>query len=429
MPGPELFDYLIVGGGLAAVSAVDGILEVHPDSRIALITEESDPPYQRPPLSKEFLQYADVPRSLLYVKPEDWFDQHANLRLVVRQKAMELDPRGMTVTSARGNVFGAPRILIATGGRARLLDVPGHDLEGIFRLRTVEDSEAIRDAAIAGSRAVLVGAGFVGMELAASLTSHDIASVVVEEQGQVWTRLLPGDLSRWMRAHYEKRGVSFRLDATVERFVGRGRVEAVEVGAESITCDFAVVAVGMTPCDGIAADAGLAVADGIRVDAFGETSHPHIYAAGDVARFPDPVFGDHSRVEHWEHAREHGRLVGRNMAGDREPYDLVSHFFSRAFDLSLDAVGWPTLADETMVWGKAGDGPCVTFGIAEGRLCAVVMLDASQELEAARALVRARAPAALIDDFSGRDTVSLRDLADAATEHRDRNPETGDSDE
>ncbi len=429
MPGTELFDYLIVGGGLAAVSAVDGILEVDPGSRIALVTEEAEPPYQRPPLSKEFLQYPDVPRSLLFVKPEDWFEQQANVELVARQKALELDPRGMTVTSARGNVFGAPRILLSTGGRARHLDVPGYDLDGIFTLRSVEDSEAIRDAAIAGSRAVLVGAGFVGMELAASLTSHDVTSVVVEEQERVWTRILSPDLSRWMRAHYEERGVSFRLGSAVARFVGRGRIEAVEVGAESIACDFAVVGVGMTPCDGIAGDAGLAVADGIRVDAFGETSHPHIYAAGDVARFPDPVFGGHTRVEHWEHAREHGRLVGRNMAGEREPYDLLSHFFSRAFDLSLDAVGWPALADETMVWGEPGEGPCATFGLLKGRLCAVVLLDASAELEAARVLVGARAPATLIDDFSGRDSVSLRDLAAAATEYRDRHPETGDSNE
>lgn len=423
MPGPARFDYVIVGGGLAAASAVDGIREVSRTATIALITDESDPPYQRPPLSKEFLQYEDVPRSLLYVKPEGWYGQQDGVELVTRQRVLELDPKDMAVTTARGNVFQASRILLATGGRARRLDVPGHDLAGVFTLRTVEDAEAIREAATAGSRATLVGAGFVGMELAASLMSHDVRATVVEIRDRVWAGLIPPDLSRWMRDHYEGRGVSFRLNSGVTRFVGHGRVQAAEVAGESISCDLAVTGIGMVPADAIASDAGLAVDGGILVDRFGESSHPHIYAAGDVARFPDPVFGGHTRVEHWEHAREHGRLVGRNMAGAGEPYERVSHFFSRAFDLRLDAVGRPAMADETLVRGQPGRGPCAALGVSGGRLCGVVLLDATEELEAARALVRARAPAELLRDVIGRDSVPLRELADRATEYRDRDPE------
>lgn len=429
MPGPRSFQYLIVGGGLAAASAMDGIREVDPTGSIALVTDESEPPYQRPPLSKEFLQVPDVPRSLLYVKPEGWYSEQEHLELVTKQRVMVLDPAAMTVTTARGNEFRASRILLATGGRARRLDTPGYELQGVFSLHTVEDSEAIREAAMAGSRAVLVGAGFVGMELAASLCSHDVESTVVEKLERVWAQVLPPDLSRWMRAHYEERGVCFRLGASVERFLGRGRIAAVEVGGERIPCDFAVVGVGMDPCDGVAADAGLAVADGIRVDAFGETSHAHIYAAGDVARFPDPVFGGHTRVEHWEHAREHGRLVGRNMAGEREPYELLSYFFSRVFDLSLNVVGRPALAEETVLWGRPGEGSCAVFGLSQGRVCGVVLLDAPAELEAGRVLVRERVPVALLHDARERDTLSLRDLADRATQTRDRDPGTGDSNE
>jgi NTE family protein len=206
-------------------------------------------------------------------------------------------------------------------------------------------------------------------------------------------------------------------------------VEAVEVGAELLPCDLVVVGVGMDPCDAIARDAGLAVADGILVDTFGETSHPHIYAAGDVARFPDPVFAGNTRVEHWEHAREHGRLVGRNMAGEREPYELLSYFFSRVFDLSLNAIGRPAQVDETVVWGEPGEGPCAAFGLSEGRLRAIVLLDAPDELEAGRALVRERVSAQLLYDVMRRDEISLRDLARSATEYRDRDPGTGDSNE
>ncbi|NNK48264.1 MAG: FAD-dependent oxidoreductase [Gemmatimonadetes bacterium] len=429
MPGPSDFDFLIVGGGLAAASAVDGIREIDPTSTIALISDESEPPYQRPPLSKEFLQYADVPRSLLYVKPEGWFAQQDRVELFTRQKALHLNATTMTVTTARGGEFRGSRILLATGGRARRLQVPGRDLEGVFTLRTVEDSEAIRAAGLSGARCVLVGAGFVGMELAASLASHDVESTVIEGQSRVWAAILTSELSSWMRAHYESKGVSFRLGESVGRFMGSERVEAVSVGGNVLECDFAVVGVGMEPCDGIAEDAGLAVADGIRVDAFGETSHPHIYAAGDVARFPDPVFGGHARVEHWEHAREHGRLVGRNMAGAGEPYERLSYSFSRVFDLSLDAVGRPAMSDETTTWGEPGEGPCAAFGFREGRLCGIVLLNAPLELESARTSVRGRIPRELFDVAGGRDEVSLRNLAELAAEYRDRNPATGDENE
>jgi 3-phenylpropionate/trans-cinnamate dioxygenase ferredoxin reductase subunit len=285
--------------------------------------------------------------------------------------------------------------------------VPGADLERVFTLRSVEDAEAIRDAATEDSRAVLVGAGFVGMELAASLTSRGVRSTIIESTDRVWARSLPPGLSDWMRRHYEAKGVSFRLNSAVERFEGSTRLGSVRLGSESIGCDFAVVGIGMEPCDGIAADAGLAVEDGIRVDAYGETTHPHIYAAGDVARFPDPVFEGHARVEHWEHAREHGRVVGRNMAGAREPYDLLSHSFSRVFELSLDVVGRPAQSEEVTVWGTPGEGPCVTFALSGGRLCGIVLLDAPGQLEAARALVGQRLPSARLDDEAVKDPTSL----------------------
>ncbi len=410
---------MIVGGGLAAASAVDGIRELDPSGSIALVTDEPEPPYQRPPLSKEFIQYPDVPRSLLYVKPEGWFEEQDGIELVTRQKVLVLDPADMSVTTARGNEFRAPRILLATGGRARQLDIPGSDLPGVFALRTVEDSEAIREAAISSTRAALIGAGFVGMELAASLTAHDVSSTVVEKLDRVWAGVLPPELAAWMRIHYEGRGVTFRLGSTVERFVGSDWIEALVVEGESIPCDLAVVGIGMDPCDGLAADAGLAVADGVRVDEFGETSHPHIYAAGDVARFPDPVFGGHTRVEHWEHAREHGRQVGRNMAGERERYELLSYFFSRVFDLNVNAVGRPAQADQMVVWGEPGDGPCVAFGACAGRMCGIVLIDAPAELEAARTLVRTRAPLAILGESPERDTLSLAGLVERVGEYRD----------
>lgn len=425
MPGNREFDYLIVGGGLAAASAVDGILETDPDGSVLVLTEEAEPPYQRPPLSKEFLQYADVPRSLLYVKPDGWFDGQERVCLEVHQRVLVLDPSAMNVTTARGNVFAAPRILLATGGRARRLNAPGVDLPGVFTLRTVEDSEAIREASCAAGRAVFVGAGFIGMEVAASLTVHGVNSVVVEAAERVWPRILPPELSAWMREFFEARGVSFRLETCVERFAGAPRLEEVVAGGEHIPCDFAVVGVGLRPCVSLAADAGLAVDDGVCVDAYGETSHPDIYAAGDVARFPDPVFGGSARVEHWEHAREHGRSVGRNMAGSRERYELLSHFFSRVFDLSIDALGRTGDVDLTVLRGTPGDGPCVAVCVIDDRVSGTVLLNASQELETARRLVRATPRLADLGPDLDNEARSLGSLAELAEQVNSENSGEG----
>jgi len=420
MPGTRDFDYLIVGSGLAAISAVDGIRSVDPEGSILVIGEESEPPYQRPPLSKEYLQSPDLPRTLLHVKPAGWFESRDRFHLETRQRALVLDPTLMTVLTARGNVYRGRRILLATGGRARRLAVPGAELPGVFVLRTVEDAEALREAAAAGGRAVLVGAGCVGRELASSVARHDVAALVIEAQGRVWPGVLPGEIAGWMQDVFEGRGVEFRLDTDVERIEGTDRVRGVVAGGQEHACDFVVAGIGMVPNEEIAGDAGLAVADGVRVDARGETSHPHIYAAGDVARFPDPLFGGTTRLEHWEHAREHGRLVGRNMAGAREDYGFLSYFFSRVFDLSLDVVGRTGEADRLEYLGAPGAGPCAVLCSSGDRLDGIVLLDASGDIETARGLVRRRPRLADLVELGSRDGISLSDLVGRL---EDRGPE------
>jgi len=412
MPGTREFDYVIVGGGLAAASAVDGIRDVDSHGSILVIADESEPPYQRPPLSKEYLQYPDLPRSMLHIKPEDWFEGEESIRLETRQRVLVLDPAHMAVTTARGNVYRGARILLATGGRARKLEAPGADLAGAFTLRTVEDAEAIREEAMQGGRSVLVGAGFVGMELAASLTVLGVEPVVLESADWVWPATLPRELADWMQGMFERRGVEFLLGASVEGLDGSKRVESARARGRRVPCDFAVIGIGMVPNIELASDAGLAVQDGIRVDAFGETSHPHIYACGDVARFPDPVFGGTSRLEHWEHAREHGRLVGHNMAGAREEYRLLPYFFSRVFDLSLEVVGRPASADQIVYMGSPGEGPCIALCGSGDRLSGAVLLDASSEIESARTLVSDRASWKRTLELIESGGISLSDLVE-----------------
>lgn len=411
-PSPR-FDYLLVGGGLAAVSAIDGIREVDPAGSILLLSDESEPPYQRPPLSKEYLRHAEVPREMLHVKPAEWYADRGVV-VELRQRALALDAGARRVTTARGNEFAADRLLLATGGRPRRLAAPGESLAGVHVLRTVGDAEAIRDAAAGGGRAVLVGAGFVGMELAASLTTLGVRCVVVEVLDRAWPNVLPRALSERIERMYRDRGVDLRLRARLEGFEGGARLEAARVDGERIPCDLAVVGIGMEPRDGLAADAGLATGDGIRVDAFGETSHPHIYAAGDVARHPDAVFGGTARTEHWEHAREQGRRVGRNMAGERAPCESLSHFFTEAFAWKISAVGRPARADRVVVRGTPGEGPSIAFCEQEGRLCGAVMVDAPGALEACRSLVRSRPVVQGREEALADPGVPLEEIAAAA---------------
>jgi NADPH-dependent 2,4-dienoyl-CoA reductase/sulfur reductase-like enzyme len=383
------YQYLIVGGGLTAASAVDGIREVDSRGSILVLTDEAMPPYHRPPLSKEYFQAPEAPRELLHVKPAGWFEEQEGLTLHMEDAVVSLDPRMLTVTVESGEVFRGERILLATGGRPRKLSIPGTRLERVFTLRSVEDAEAIRDAARESESALLVGAGFVGMELAASLRKFDVEPLVIEYEECVWPAMLPEAIAGFMQAYFEERGVKFRLGTRVEELRGSERVEsAILDTGEEVECDLAVQGVGLIPNTELASAAEMAVQDGIVVDPYCETSHGHIYAAGDVARFPDPISGESTRVEHWDHAKAHGRLAGRNMAGEREAYDHLSYFFTNAFDLSINVFGRPAISDQSIVSGVLGSARSIVYCASEGRLCGTILINANDALDECRNLVR-----------------------------------------
>jgi NAD(P)H-nitrite reductase large subunit len=396
----QQFDYLIVGGGLAAASAVDGIRSLDSEGTIAILDEESEPPYHRPPLSKEFLQTPEATRDLLYVKPENWFDEEGAASLLKGARASSLDPREMTVETATGETYRGERILLAMGGRAIRPDIPGAELAGVSTFRTVADAERLRELAPDAETAVLVGGGFIGLEIAASLTRYGVRSTIVEVEDRVWSRALPSVLSLFVQGYFEERGVRFELGSEVEELIGSERVEAARLADGSrLDCDLAVVGVGIRPNEEIAGEAGLAVMDGVIVDKFGETSHGHIYATGDLARFPDPHFADTTRIEHWDHARTHGRLVGRNMADAREEYDHLSYLYSDVFDLSFSVLGRPSLGDDVVVLGELAADRSIVLCSQDDRLIGVVLLNANDRLEACRSLLR---DACALDEAFGR---------------------------
>jgi NAD(P)H-nitrite reductase large subunit len=384
------FDYLIIGGGLAAASAVDGIRDLDAEGTIAVLADESEPPYHRPPLSKEYLQTPEATRDLLHVKPEGWFEE-ARVTLLNGVRANSLVPRDMTVATTAGEVFRGERILLAMGGRPHSLAISGTDLDGVSTFRTVGDAERLRKRAQHAESALLIGGGFIGMELAASLTRFGVKPTVLESADRVWPGMLPPVLSYFVQGYFEERGVRFELAAEVEALLGSETVEGARlVDGRELQAEVAVIGVGLRPNEELAAEAGLAVMDGVIVDPFGETSHGHIYATGDLARFPDPVFGDAARVEHWDHARTHGRLVGRNMAGAHEPYEHVSYFYSDVFDLGFSALGRPAQADDVRVVGELSAERSLVVSGQAGRVSGIILINAIDRLEACREIVRAQ---------------------------------------
>jgi len=385
------FEYVIVGGGLAASAAVDGIREVDEDGSIAVLTDESEPPYHRPPLSKEYLQTPEAPRDLLYVKPSGWFEDQRGVTLFTRTRADRLDPERLVVTTESGESLEGSRILLATGGRARTLPIQGLGMKGIQTLRTVEDSEKIRSEAPGAHQVALVGAGFVGMELAATLRKLDVDPVVIDVADRVWCTVFPPPVSRFLKRYFEERGVRFLLEREVAALDGGERVERVVLAdGDEVPADLVVVGVGIQPNEQIAREAGLAVQDGIIVDSYCETTAGHVYAAGDVARYPDPVFGGLVRTDHWDHARAQGKAAGRNMAGRREPFDHLSYFFTHVFDLSINVFGRTRDAERTIVSGELGSGRSVVYCVSGDRLTGTILINANDAMDECRALVRER---------------------------------------
>lgn len=385
------FDYVIVGGGLTAAAAVDGIREIDEDGSIAVLTDESEPPYHRPPLSKEYLQTPEAPRDLLYVKPSGWFEDQRGLTLFTKTRADRLDSERLVVTTESGETLHGSRILLATGARARTLPIQGLGMKGILTLRTVEDSEKIREEAPGASQVALVGAGFVGMELAATLKKLDVDSVVIDVADRVWSTVFPVPISRFLQRYFEERGVRFLLGRDVTALEGGERVERVRLAdGDEVAADLVVVGVGIQPNEQLAREAGLAVQDGVIVDSYCETTAGHVYAAGDVARYPDPVFGGLVRTDHWDHARAQGKAAGRNMAGEREPFDHLSYFFTHVFDLSINVFGRTGETERTIVSGELGSGRSVVYCVAGDRLTGAVLINANDAMDECRELVRER---------------------------------------
>ena len=347
--------YLMIGGGLASFHAAKPARKADPNGTILIAGEQSLPPYDLPPLSKEFLRGEKTTDDLIYETAAKLAEQNIDLALGVHVEG--LDATARTVMLSNGETVRFDKALIATGGRPIELRIPGVDLPGVSYLRTVTDAERISDAAGSARRAVVIGAGFIGLEVAASLTQRGIQVTVVEAAPHVWARFADAGLASFVQDYCAERGVKFLTNELVTELRGEGRVQqALTQSGETIECDLVCVGIGIVPNVELAQAAGLEVDNGIVVDERMRTSAPDIFAAGDVVNYPDAAFGKRRRVEHWGHAEYGGQIAGRNMAGGDNAYDLLSYVWSDIFDLHVEFAGDESEHDETLLRGGYDDG-------------------------------------------------------------------------
>jgi NADPH-dependent 2,4-dienoyl-CoA reductase/sulfur reductase-like enzyme len=372
------FELVIVGGGLAAARAIKSYREFGGPGSIALLSRESDLPYHRPALSKRYLrgETTDAP----FAEDASFYRDH-DVEVLLDTIATGVDNGSRTVVTD-ANQFRYGKLLIATGAAPRLLRVSGAELEGVHALRTLRDSQAIREAARSAERAVVVGGGFIGMEVAASLRQLGLAVTLIHLDHGLFDQLHSSQLSDELAALYREHGVELLLEQEVAGFGGDDRLSYVETKSGlCVEAELAVVGVGVTPNVDFLADSGLVLDNGVVVDQRFETQAAGVFAAGDVANFFDPLYGRQRRIEHWSNANYQGTEVGKVLAGNGGGYDTVSSFFSEVFGTTVKVFGDVSRFDELTTEGSLMSGALLTSYGDSGRLVGALTVGAGDELE------------------------------------------------
>ncbi|MBI4544440.1 MAG: FAD-dependent oxidoreductase [Gemmatimonadetes bacterium] len=377
------YRYLIVGGGMTADAAVRGIREADMECAIGVLSAEPHPPYNRPPLSKG-LWKGEAEESI-------WRGTDAlGAELLLGRRAVALDVAGKVVTDDRGEVHSYAKLLLATGGEPRRF--PGES-EQVFYFRSYQDYQRLRDLATRPLRFAVIGAGFIGSELAAALNMQGRDVVMMFPENGISERLFPPDLSRFLVDYYRDRGVEMRPGVGITRLEARGDHVAVWTAqGEELVVDVVVAGLGIQPNVGLAQQVGLEVANGIVVDELLRTSQPDIYAAGDVANFLNPLLGARLRVEHEDNANRMGQAAGLAMAGTGSPYHHLPFFYSDLFDLGYEAVGELDSRLELVADWKEPFREGVVYYLRDGRVRGVLLWNTWGQLQAARALMAEPGP-------------------------------------
>ena len=383
----QVFDYVIVGGGLAGASAIEGIRELDTVGKILMICAEKHLPYDRPPLSKK-LWLGKQKVEDIFLQGHSFYHKH-KVTLLLGVKVVRLDPSQKTITTTIGENYGFGKLLLATGSMPRHLTIPGSDLEGICYYRSLDDYLHTRSVAAAGKSAVVVGGGFIGSELAAALSINKLNVTMIFPEATLCSRVFPDYLAQAMLQNFQKHGINILTADKPDSFSRNGDkfITHTENG-KTIESDLIIVGVGVIPEIELAKSGGLQVDNGIVVNEYLETSDPAIYAAGDNAFFPYHALGQQMRLEHWDNSLSQGKWAGRNMAGAHKPFTYQPYFFSDLFEFGYEATGEVDSRLDTFAdWQKENDTGVIYY-LRDGKVRGVMMCNVWDKIEAARALIK-----------------------------------------
>jgi 3-phenylpropionate/trans-cinnamate dioxygenase ferredoxin reductase component len=399
--------HVIVGASLAGAKAAETLREEGFDGRLVLVGTEAERPYERPPLSKEYLR-GEAGRDKVYVHDEGFYAEH-DIELLLGRTAVSLNTSSSELTLDDGERLGYDRLLLTTGAEPRRLALPGSELDGVLYLRSVHDSDALRRRLDRGGAVVVIGAGWIGAEVAASARQRGLEVTVLDPLTVPLERVLGAEGGAVYRDIHTDHGVRMLMGTGVEAFEGEKAVERVRTSdGRELDCDFVVVGVGVEPRAGLAAEAGIAVDNGVLVDGQLETSVPGVFAAGDVANAHHPLYGEHIRVEHWANALNQGPAAARNMLGRESAYERLPYFFSDQYDVGMEYTGFARNWDRVVFRGDPAEREFIAFWVAENRVVAGMNVNVWDVTDPIKRLIGDRVT---IDDRLGDPDVPLEALA------------------
>jgi len=380
--------YLLIGGGMASANCARHLREQGADGQILLVGRELDPPYNRPPLSKQYVRGEEKMDDIVF-RPQSWYDEN-QVELLTKTSVTSIDPGARKATLSNKDVVSFEKALLATGANVNILHVDGAELDGIHYLRTVRNSDALREELETAARVALVGGSYIGTELSASFTSLGKQCELVMLEEVTFERFYGPEVGRYFQDVLTENGVKVHASQELERFEGDGKrvSKLVTKSGKEIECDFVVIGAGVHPEIRLAEQAGLETGKGVITDKFLETSAPGIFAAGDIAEYDSVVHGRRLRIEHWDVAFNQGNTAALNMLGKQQPHDVVPYFWSDLADWSsMEYVG-PASDWDDVVWrGRPEDGKFAAWYVKDGRVAAALTVGRSDDLAVARRLM------------------------------------------
>jgi len=403
--------FVIVGASLAGAKAAEELRTQGFDGRVVLLGAESERPYERPPLTKDYLR-GESGREKVYVHAAGFYAEN-DIELEPATVVTAIDPAGARVTLEDGRTLDFDRLLLATGAQPRRISSDGATLDGVYYLRTLADCDVLRERLDRGGRVVVVGVGWIGSEFAASARQRGLDVTVVDPLSLPNERIFGSEIGAFYRDVHVKHGVEMVLGEGVEALVGETAVKAVRTsGGREIACDFVVVGIGVVPRVELAEAAGLNVDNGILVSDALETSAPNVFAAGDVARAEHPFYGERIRLEHWANALNQGPAAARSMLGQTISYDRIPYFYSDQYDVGMEYSGYAPKWDEVVFRGERDSGEFIAFWLKDQRVIAGMNVNVWDVNEHVQALIRSRRPID-VDRLTDPDT-PLESLSDTA---------------